>query len=356
MINQIESKNDIQIDQLFSYDDKEYRNNTSFLGLCKIRVKTFILFPMRLIFKNIAFFSDYSKIIVITSPFFLPALVCYKLKDKEIITLYNDLYPRALVLRGMIKNNGFIEGLLKKMNLFTYKKSNVSIFINELHYKFTVDEYNFSSDYLVINVPSHLDYNPDNIRFEVVQNEVNIIYSGSLGLLHSPDTFLNFLKSNGVIPKSVKFNFQTSGAKKRYFESSVRKFASNHIRNNTIKLGGLINDFEWEELMFNSQIGVVFQSENAEDVIFPSKVASMLISGQAILAFTSKSSFLGKMISKSDLGWVVESDDFLAMDNFFEEIKKPSILTVKRHNALNFGIQNFSLTKVSEKWYNAMIR
>ena len=58
--------------------------------------------------------------------------------------------------------------------------------------------------------------------------------------------------------------------------------------------------------MFNSQIGLVFQSENSEDVIFPSKVASMLISGQAILAFTSKNSFLGEMIIKNDLGWVIE--------------------------------------------------
>jgi glycosyltransferase involved in cell wall biosynthesis len=356
MLNKIVIKNDIQIDQLFSFNDKAYRNNSSFFKLLKIRFKTFILFPLKIIFKKKIFFNDYSKIIVITSPFFLPALVCFKLKNKKIITLYNDLYPRALVLKRIIKSNGFIENFFKKINLFTYKKSDLSIFINDLHYKFAVVNYNFSNNFLIINVPSHLDYNPKKINLELIQNKFNIIYSGTLGLLHSPDTFLNFLKNNGKIPQNIKFNFLTSGAKKRYFESNVLKFGSKHIKNNNIKLGDLMNDIEWERLMFNSQIGIVFQSENAEDVIFPSKVASMLISGQAILAFTSKISFLGKMVLKNDLGWVIESDDFLALNHFFEEIKNTSILINKRKNALNFGIETFSLTKISEKWYNAIVK
>ena len=41
---------------------------------------------------------------------------------------------------------------------------------------------------------------------------------------------------------------------------------------------------------------------------------------------------------------------------FFEEIKNTSILINKRKNALNFGIETFSLTKISEKWYNAIVK
>jgi hypothetical protein len=175
-------------------------------------------------------------------------------------------------------------------------------------------------------------------------------------LLHSPDTFLNFLKNNGKIPKNIRFHFLTSGTKKRYFESNVLKFGSKYTNNNIIKLGNLINDLEWEGFMFNSQIGIVFQSENAEDVIFPSKVASMLISGQAILAFTSKISFLGKMILKNDLGWVIERDDFLALNNFFDNIKNSSVLINKRKNALKFGVKTFSTTKISEKWHKAIVQ
>jgi len=356
MLNKIVNNNDVQIDQLFSYNDKAYRNNSSFFKLLKIRFKTFILFPLKIIFKKKIFFNDYSKIIVITSPFFLPALVCFKLKNKKIITLYNDLYPRALVLKGIIKNNGFIENFFKKINLFAYKKSNLSIFINDLHYKFAVLNYNFSNKFLIINVPSHLDYNPKKIKFNLKSLQLNLIYSGSLGLLHSPDTFLNFLNNNGKIPSNLKFTFLTSGAKKRYFESKISKYGAKYITTKNIELGNLLNNNDWEELMFNSQIGLVFQSENSEDVIFPSKVASMLISGQAILAFTSKNSFLGEMIIKNDLGWVIELDDFLALNHFFDEIKNSSVLINKRKNALNFGVETFSLTKISEKWYNAIVK
>ena len=260
MLNKIVNNNDVQIDQLFSYNDKAYRNNSSFFKLLKIRFKTFILFPLKIIFKKKIFFNDYSKIIVITSPFFLPALVCFKLKNKKIITLYNDLYPRALVLKGIIKNNGFIENFFKKINLFAYKKSNLSIFINDLHYKFAVLNYNFSNKFLIINVPSHLDYNPKKIKFNLKSLQLNLIYSGSLGLLHSPDTFLNFLNNNGKIPSNLKFTFLTSGAKKRYFESKISKYGAKYITTKNIELGNLLNNNDWEELMFNSQIGLVFQS------------------------------------------------------------------------------------------------
>lgn len=349
MLNKIIADYDIQIDQLFSYNDKAYRNNSSLLKLFKIRFKTFILFPLTVFLKKKSFFNDYYKIIVITSPFYLPALVCFKLKNKKIITLYNDLYPRALVLKGLIKNNGIAENFLKKMNSFTYKKSHLSIFINDLHYNFAVSNYNFSNKFLIINVPSHLDYN-NKINFKLIQKNINIIYSGTLGLLHNPDTFLNYLKNDGKIPKNIKFNFLTSGAKKRYFESKVLKFAHKYIKSNNINLGELLNEIQWEDLMFKSQIGVVFESENASDVIFPSKIASMLVSGQALLAFTSKNSFLGKMILNNNLGWVIEKNDFSTLSNFFLDCRNTSVLTQKRKNALKHGVNYFSLSKISEKW------
>lgn len=351
MISKISFNHGLEVDYIYSYNDKVYRNSNSVFSKSILRLKTYLLYPLKIL-RNRKFINNYDKLVVITSPFFLPYLVARFIKKPQLVVLYNDIYPQALLDKNILTINSKFYKYLKLLQTETYYKTKVSVFISQDHLSLVRDKYNFLNNFphKIIYVPAHKDaancINSDN-------NNINFLYSGSIGLFHDFKLFFIFLKKIQNLNK-CKFRFNTNGFLKNEFETEIKKVHNELINKKIIELGNILNELEYEELMLKTDIGIIFQDLNGGSVVFPSKFASMLVSGQAILAFMKIDCTMAKIILDNDLGWVIDNSTDNVHFNVINEIFNAEILNRKRRNALNYGSINFSLSSISEQWYKLL--
>lgn len=353
MLNNIEMKETFEIKYFFSYSDEQYRNNRSFFSHIFLRIKTYILFPIYFILKSRFINNYFDKAVVITSPFFLPYLAAKLLKNVEVIILYNDIYPEALVDKKIISSNKFIYKMLCRLQLYTYKNTSFSIFIGKEHYDLAKNKYLLTDqfNFKIINVPSHLDTKLNNIC--TVNSNITCIYSGTIGLFHDFELFIYFLAFVNSGEK-LNFIFNTNGAAKSKFEKQLNINFPLLLDSKIICLGNSVSSVEYEKLMNKSQIGIIFQDLNAGTVVFPSKFASMLVSGQAILAFMNRNCLMAKIILENDLGWVIDAANPLLVNEVLSDIFNEDILLRKRVKAQKYGIENYSISSVTLKWIDVL--
>jgi hypothetical protein len=275
------------------------------------------------------------------------------LKNVEVIILYNDIYPEALVDKKIINSNKFIYEMLCRFQLYTYKNTDFSIFIGREHYDLAKEKYSLTDEFnfKIINVPSHLDTKLKNI-FSVNSNII-CIYSGTIGLFHNFELFIYFLT---FVDSNMRLNFifNTNGAAKSKFEKQLNINFPNLLSSKIVSLGNSVSSDEYEKLMNKSQIGIIFQDLNAGAVVFPSKFASMLVSGQAILAFMNRNCLMANIILENDLGWVIDTRNSLLINQVLNEIFNEQILIRKRVNAQKYGIENYSISSVTQKWIDVL--
>jgi hypothetical protein len=353
LLDQIKIIECIDIKYYYSFTDEKYRNNKSFFSQFILRFKTYIIFPMYFIKKSFFIDKNYDRVVVITSPFFLPYLAAIFLKNTKIVILYNDMYPEALVDKKIIKYNSLFYKLSCRFQLYTYKNTFFSVFIGSEHLQLAKSKYMLPNEikYRVINVPSHLDTNCNKILF--VETGITCIYSGTIGLFHDFELFIRFLS---YIDKESRLNFifNTNGAAKPKFENQLQAKFPHFLESKTVCLGNSVSSIQYELLMDKSQIGIIFQDLSAGTVVFPSKFASMLISGQAILAFMNKNCLMAKIILENDLGWVVDNINTVFVNEVLSEIYDEDVLFRKRVNAKKYGIDNYSISNIAKEWIDIL--
>ena len=354
LLENISSDGTIKLIKINSFSDNYYRSKRSLFFLLVLRIRTYILFPLSIIIKSIISANQFDKIIVITNPFYLPFLITLFYSNSKIIVLEDDLFPEALIVKKLIKTNGFFDKAISRLNLNTFKKVDSVVFISTGHYDLYVKKYGFIPKFLMIPTPSHL-INPMMPSFPNNYKYIKVLYSGTLGLMHDTSTFIKYL-SDGNQLDGINFIFQTSGAGKASFENTITRKHKQLLNSGIISLGDSMPITELDNLLKASQVGIIFQCIGAEEVIFPSKVTSMFISGLAILLFSQKKGSLASMILDSDSGWVIPPNDIEILNRAISEIKNSKILNRKRKNAYNLGVSNFLIDVISKKWKNLILR
>ena len=332
---------------LFSFDDNYYRSNNNLFKNFVIKFLTYIIFPIQILLKIKKIDKKFDKIIVITSPFYLPTILVNRLKVSKKIILYNDIYPEALVIKKIISRKSIFYKYLNTKLSNTLKNSDTSVFITEEHLDVVKNNITFKFNNTIIHVPGH-----KNAQKKIIFNsKIRFIYSGTLGYFHNYKNFINFFKKISM-HQSIKFYFNTSGSAKKDFEKKIRNTFPNEL-SKTIFLGDLLSPQNYDEIMLKCSIGIIFQDSGSSRILFPSKFASMLLSGQAILSFSDNKSYIAKLIKEYNLGWVVDhnTNDF---EKLISEITNFKLVQEKRKNALRFGKKKFSLKSVSGEWFNLL--
>jgi colanic acid biosynthesis glycosyl transferase WcaI len=332
------------------YDDNCYRSARSGWERFFLRLQTFVIFPIRFILHSGRLVRNSDLLLVVTSPFFMPVLasMVVKRKNVKIISLMNDIYPEALVAKGMVKRDGFVARYIKRMFSNAFLKTESVVFITDHHRVLVSKAIGIPIKSAVIPVSAYSD--PfQNTPPGSVDGPVQVTYCGTLGLMHDTATFFEWFDSvNGC--KDLRFVFHTSGASKHKFEAEVRKRIEHRQFCPKVLLGDALEEAEWVRLMRTSQVGLAFQDEDSDDVIFPSKVASILASGQAVLAVADARSELARIIVDNDCGWVVQPHDVEKFSDCIAALLQPVELLRKRKNAFTFGQRFFGKDAVSAQW------
>jgi len=334
------------------YDDAVYRGARSTWQRMVLRARTFLLFPLRFLLcaRRLARSADF--LIVVTSPFFLPLLaskVAGGGRRAKIVVLLNDIYPEALVRAKIVRRGGAIERFFKASFARCLNRVDRVVFISEHHRRFVKEALGVSPNSVVIPVSAHSDpFIEDEPRLHA--GPVDVLYCGTLGLMHDTTTFLGWLAGAGARQDGVRFSFFTSGASKTRFEQGIASIVRSGASKVAVAWGDALAESDWVGTMRRSQVGLVFQDVGTGDVVFPSKTVSILAAGQAVLAVAEIDSPLGRLVTSSDCGWVVEPRDVEAFDEAVRGLMSTDVLHAKRTNAFAVGHGRFGKAAVAAQW------
>ena len=350
MLSVLEQTSEFRISHFCEFDDEYYRCPRTFFSRIVLRLRTFIVFTIRIAFSFSRLNRDTDIFICVTSPFFLPVLLNIfpiKLKGRRIL-LMNDIYPEALVVKNIVMRGSKIETILKKLFNSGLNYFNCLVFISENHKRYFN---NLGGLYNVVipisgNVSPFINVNLEN------NNKPRFIYSGTLGLMHETSTFLSWL-SEGEFSTDSVFSFYTSGASKLAFENRVKKIVQDFSYSNIFLYDSLPHQL-WVKEMLSANVGLVFQSKGSGSVIFPSKVASNLAAGHAILAVAERDSELANLVIEHDCGWVVEPGDTISFGKAVRSASNAHELFIKRSNSLLLARSMFSESVIAAKWTNML--
>lgn len=354
MLALLEKSARVTIHPISGYSDHEYRTSRSLPARAMLRIKTFLAFPLKVL-SRVGELSRFDAIIVITSPFYLPAIVCRLVRGPRIVILQNDIYPEALIVKSLIRRGGIADRILSRVVASGLRRAAAVVYITDAHRGLVNRVLPTRASDVVIPAPSHLESVTRSVEAVRPNEPVVALYTGTLGMMHDTSTLVEFLARDGV-PPTVRFIFRTSGAGKASFEKTLRAKFPSLIASGAIELGDSLGDAEWTALMRSADIGLVFQDVGAGDVVFPSKASSVLVCGQALLAIADESSSLGQLVIARNCGWVVPPGDVDRLRKALDEAMVPTILEEKKANSLSLGREQFALDVVADRWLDILTR
>lgn len=346
----INETSDCELQSFHQYDDRAYRSAKSSPQRLKLRLLTFALFPLRFIVNCRRLARRCDVLLIVTSPFFMPLLASFLGVGRlaRVVILMNDIYPEALVAKGMLKRSGLVANMMRRAFSRALSKADAVVFISERHREMVAAEMPFTSRSTVIPVSANSDpfvgHEPC-----ITADKVRVTYCGTLGHMHDTSTFLAWMERYSSA-SDVRFTFHTSGAAKKDFEASVRERQARITTGAPMELADSLAESEWTRTMLDSKVGLVFQDAGAGAVIFPSKVASIMAAGQAVLAVADPESDLGRLVTNHACGWVVTPGAPEAFQESVQAIRDENELQARRLNSFHAGHALFGKPAAARRW------
>ncbi len=288
--------------------------------------------------------------VLVSSPFYLPALAQWLLRrDKPYtINLLYDLFPEALLQAKMLRPNSFIVKYMESLARYSLKNCSATVFFGEYIRDYVESRYGKALHSVVIPCGSDGEPFKNSPPKPLMDDEeIRILYSGSIGYMHDIDTLIKMFEQK--LPNSIKFIFHSGGVGYGDLKKSVA--ASDLNLNDRLILSGPLSEQDWPNVMRNSHIGLVTLADGAENVCFPSKLHSSLVSGQAILAICNKKSDLAQVVLKHDCGWVIEPGDIGLLVKVLDKIcVNRDEVNQKRLNAFQAGHKYYATSSVAKQF------
>lgn len=358
-----------QVNRLFVADDKIYRSlwTKGKLGVLQLRFLMYVIYPIKLIF-NILLSKPKSVFIVTSATFYAPliASVFGKIKRIKVIYLLYDLFPEALHVESN-KNKGLVYSLIGKITRLTIKSCDATVFLGDNLKEYTT---------IVWAKPkrsSVIDVGVNSKRFFLKelrrspQQTTPIRYGGQLGRMHDPVPLSFYCDSVARhFSGKVKFDLYASGKGVAAFKT----IENSHVILNSPRL-----DPNWRASLSEYPLGLISLNPYAGVVCLPSKIYSMLASGQAIIAIAPVWSDVARIIIDNDAGWVINNCECETLSDFIDYqnrnrgirtdkntvlenltktinfiLENPDVLETKRRNARVAAENKYDLSVLSEKW------
>ncbi len=315
--------------------DEKFRK-TGRLNRFLNRFYIFILYPLKIIF-SLKKIKRHKKIIVISSPFFLPLMMCFLVKRENLVIFQNDLYPEGLRSVPVLKNKIFFKFFRKYSD--KYYAQCLNIFISntlKLQRSYPRTE--------VLYTPSSRGQKKYNSS---KTNNISIGYIGSLGYYHFGDGFLKMLK-NSDFEVPTELYFRISGSSSRKFRDKSKKIKNiNNLKE--FNVCGSLDSNEFQKIMNSLHYGLVLMDENSSSINFPSKFPSYLSFGLPVILISDQKNEIHDLILENDVGISInlKEKNLNSLNNFFNENNYSNL----SENSLELFEMNFSSNTVSESFF-----
>src|SRR5258705_9547313 len=129
MLDLLEQSGRVTIRRISGYSDDEYRASKSRRARAMLRIKTYLGFPLKILWRMAEISRSFDTVIVITSPFYLPAIVGWLIRRPRMVILQNDIYPEALIVKKMISRGGTADRALSRIIASGLPRANTVVYI-----------------------------------------------------------------------------------------------------------------------------------------------------------------------------------------------------------------------------------
>jgi colanic acid biosynthesis glycosyl transferase WcaI len=136
---------------------------------------------------------------------------------------------------------------------------------------------------------------------------------------------------------SIQYLLVGNGATRDGLEARARAMKLEHVR-----FLPLLAEEQYSELLATTDISLVTQQKCVADIVFPSKVITLMASGQAIIASVNLGSEVARVLKGAAAGLVVPPEDPSRLFAAIGSLRGDSVLRRKMaHNAREFARQNW---------------
>lgn len=334
------------VEEIYVIPEKSYRTSTSFLMPRILKLRQYLVYPVKLALTCI--FSNFNKsnavFLVTTNTFFAPLVATFF--NSRVVHLVYDLFPEAMIHSGKWQEGQLRVKFFRWLVGLTLKRSATNIFLGERLKKYVESIHGSLPNNQIIAVGAD---EASFSKFELLEDAelISVLYCGNFGNMHESKTLLDAWQSG--INKSFQFIFHCFGPKRRDLELFQAKHEA--VLGGRFQINQGLSNQEWVKVMQSCQIALVTMSEGAQEVVMPSKTYSAMMAGQAILAVAPEDSDLVDLIKASNCGWWVAPNDSEGLKECLLTIQlDKELLLQKRQNAFRVAHDHYGQGCLAKQW------
>jgi glycosyltransferase involved in cell wall biosynthesis len=228
--------------------------------------------------------------------------------------MLKDIFPQNAVDIGLMKHNDIIFKFFKHKEEQLYKTSTVIGCMSEANRQYVLNHNSGIVEQKVKIFPNTKRVKPmllklDNYemrkKYNIPIDVVVALYGGNMGKPQGLDFFMEIIKSN---KQNQKIFFVLVG------RGTERNTINNFLLREEIKNAKLLDALpreDYEKLVIESDIGLIFLNKRFTIPNFPSRVLSYFEYGLPVLAATDKNTDFGEMVVHSQAGYWSEAGNIV---------------------------------------------
>ncbi len=303
------------------------------------------------------FRRKYDVVISVAPPFHLGVLplIYSKLRGAKLVTHIQDLQVDVARQLGMIKNSRFLNIMLALEKFILKRSTFVSTISRGMRSKIEGKGIDPAKCMIFPNWVDETIIFPMNREgslrreFGFSEEDKIILYSGNLGEKQGLENIIEVAK-NFREESHVKFVIIGSGG-----SENKLKHAAQSAELENIYFYQLLPYEKLSASLAMADIHLVLQKRYAEDLVMPSKLISILAAGGCPLVTASQGSSLHELISKNDMGIVVEPDNAIALMEGIRNGLKTNLENI-RYNARSYAEKFLAKDTILRNWEAKLFR
>ena len=142
-----------------------------------------------------------------------------------------------------------------------------------------------------------------------LKNEFLIVHSGNMGVKQGLEVILQAAQLSSE-DRSLHYLLVGDGAVRGELENKAQE-----MKLNNLQFLPLLPDKHFKELLTATDVSLITQQKCVADIVFPSKVITLMASGRTIVASVSQTSEVARVLNDARAGLVVPAEDPASIKN-----------------------------------------
>jgi len=147
-------------------------------------------------------------------------------------------------------------------------------------------------------------------------DELLVVHAGNMGVKQGLEVILGAAERSRE-DRNIKYLLVGDGSVREQLEQRVKSMQLDNIR-----FVPLLPDDQFLDLLAASDLSLVTQQRTVADIVFPSKVITLMSSARAIIASASPGSEVARVLKEADAGLLVAPEDPAALLDAIAALRK----------------------------------